>query len=201
MIERKLLGDKTGGGFYKKQKGADGEQRLAIDWKTLEYRPAQSAKFPSLEMAKNVDSLGERLAMLLRRRKDKANLFLWRCSPSCSPTRPTASRNRRLVVEIDRAMRLGYNWEMGPFELWDAAGVADGRAHEAGGQAGCGQRGEAARLRQKSWYTDLPKTASGRAYFDLPPATIAQEESSRRRLDRDGREEVAAWSRRTRARR
>ncbi len=55
MLERKWLGDKTKGGFYKKQKSADGEQRLALDWKTLEYRPQQRPKFASLEMAKTVD--------------------------------------------------------------------------------------------------------------------------------------------------
>src|SRR5271157_2115285 len=51
MLERKWLGDKTRGGFYKKQRGADGEQRLALDWKTLEYRPQERPKFAALEMA------------------------------------------------------------------------------------------------------------------------------------------------------
>src|SRR6476661_7004410 len=66
MLERKLLGDKTKGGFYKKQRGADGkEERLGIEWKTLEYRPQQKPKFAALDMAKNVDSNAERLRMLL----------------------------------------------------------------------------------------------------------------------------------------
>jgi 3-hydroxyacyl-CoA dehydrogenase len=80
MIDRKLLGDKTGGGFYRKERTKDGETRLAIDWKTLEYRPAQRPKFPSVEMAKNVDSLGERLRMLTGfggEKLDKAGQFLW----------------------------------------------------------------------------------------------------------------------------
>src|SRR5450755_2727437 len=77
MLERKWLGDKTRGGFYKKQKSAEGDQRLALDWKTLEYRPQQRPKFPSLEMAKTVENLPERLHMLLTPSKDKAGVFLW----------------------------------------------------------------------------------------------------------------------------
>ena len=61
MLERKWLGDKSGQGFYKKVK----DERLGLDWKTLDYRPSLRAKFPSLEMAKNTDSLSERLKMLL----------------------------------------------------------------------------------------------------------------------------------------
>ena len=63
-IAAKMLGDKTKGGFYKKVKGDGKDDRLALDWKTLEYKPAQKPKFPSLEMAKNIErhlrSLGSR---------------------------------------------------------------------------------------------------------------------------------------------
>src|SRR5271166_5133676 len=125
MLERKWLGDKTKGGFYKKQKGAEGEQRLALDWKTLEYRPVQKVKFASVEMAKNVEELPERLAMLLAPSKDKTNIFLWTVLSELW----TYAANRipeiaDSVVEIDRAMKMGFNWELGPFELWDTAGVA-----------------------------------------------------------------------------
>src|SRR5205807_2488171 len=80
MLERKLLGDKTESGFYKKVKTADGkEDRLTIDWKTLEYRPAQKPKFPSLEMARNVEDVGERLRMTVSNTdlRDKAAQFSW----------------------------------------------------------------------------------------------------------------------------
>src|SRR5271166_6113240 len=125
MLERKWLGDKTKGGFYKKQKGAEGEQRLALDWKTLEYRPQQRPKFAALEMAKTIDSLLERLNTLLAPSRDKASVFLWTVLSELW----TYAANRigeisNSVVEIDRAMKLGFNWDMGPFELWDAAGVA-----------------------------------------------------------------------------
>src|SRR4029077_5928535 len=62
MLERKWLGDKTKGGFYKKAKD---DERLALEWKTLEYHPRQKPKFPALEMAKNVDQTAVRVRMLL----------------------------------------------------------------------------------------------------------------------------------------
>src|SRR5438067_346314 len=67
MLQRKWLGDKTKGGFYKKAKSHDGkeDERLGLDWKTLEYRPRQKSKFPALEMAKNVEQTGARVRMLL----------------------------------------------------------------------------------------------------------------------------------------
>ena len=127
MLERKLLGDKTKAGFYKKIKTTDGkEDRLVIDWKTLEYRPAQKVKFPSLEMSKNIEDMGERLRMTVSNTdpRDKAAQFSWASLSELW----TYAANRipeisDSVVEIDRAMRMGFNWEVGPFELWDLAGV------------------------------------------------------------------------------
>src|SRR5437868_5357654 len=85
MLQRKWLGDKTKGGFYKKAKANDGkeDERLGLDWKTLDYRPRQKAKFPALEMAKNVEETGARVRMLLGmdgvgpQKGDKAGQFLW----------------------------------------------------------------------------------------------------------------------------
>src|SRR5262249_312107 len=78
MLERKMLGDKTKGGFYKKTKTAAGEERLALDWKTLEYRSAQKPRFPSLEMVKNVEDPAERVRMLIGGDpRDKAAQFHW----------------------------------------------------------------------------------------------------------------------------
>jgi len=128
MLQRKWLGDKTGQGFYRKQKDAQGgEVRLALNWKTLEYAPAARPKLPSVEMAKNADRLPDRLAQLLSGdpRKDKGVRFhwrlltgLWNYAANCLPE---IADN---AADIDRAMRAGFNWEMGPFELWDAAGFA-----------------------------------------------------------------------------
>jgi 3-hydroxyacyl-CoA dehydrogenase len=180
MIERKLLGDKTKAGFYKKERGAEGEKRLALDWKTLEYRPAQRPKFPSLEMAKTVDSLGERVRMLTGfggEKLDKAGQFLWTALSEVftySANRiPEISDN---VVEIDRAMRMGFNWEMGPFELWDAVGVeaSVARMKQEGKPVSANVESLLA-SGHKSWYCDAPQAASGRAYFDLATTSLKEE--------------------------
>jgi 3-hydroxyacyl-CoA dehydrogenase len=171
MLERKLLGDKTKGGFYKKSKGPQGqEERLAIDWKTLEYHPAQKPKFPSLEMAKNIEDMGERLRSILAGDpRDKAAQFTWITLSEMW----TYSANRipeiaDTVVEIDAAMRMGFNWEVGPFELWDLAGVeptVDRMKKEGKPVSPNAEKLLAAGA--KSWYKDDPAAVSGRAYFDL----------------------------------
>jgi len=183
MLEHNWLGDKTKGGFYKKSGGrasspaepAKEDERLALDWKTLEYHPRQKPKFPALDMAKNVEDTGARIRMLLGldgsgpKKGDKASQFLW---PALTDLW-TYSANRipeisDSIVEIDRAMRLGFNWELGPFELWDAAGVETTveRMKKEGRPISTNVEKLLA-SGKKSWYTDNPKTASGRAYWDL----------------------------------
>ena len=178
MIERKWLGDKTKGGFYKKVKGHGGsehEERMALDWKTLEYRPRHKSKIPALEMAKNIEETGPRLRSLLGldaggpQKGDKAGAFLWAVLSDLW----TYSANRipeisDSVVEIDRAMQLGFNWELGPFQLWDAAGVEAVVARmkkEARPIATNVEKLLASG--KKSWYADDAKVPSGKTYFDL----------------------------------
>ena len=176
MLERKWLGDKTKGGFYKKIKGGGGDdERLALDWKTLEYHPRQKPKFPALDMAKNVEQTGARVKMLLGmdgsgpQKNDKAGAFLWGALSDLW----TYSANRvpeisDSLVEIDRAMRLGFNWELGPFELWDAVGVeaSVGRMKKEGRPVAANVEKLLA-SEKKSWYEDDPKASSGRVFFDL----------------------------------
>jgi 3-hydroxyacyl-CoA dehydrogenase len=177
MIERKWLGDKTKGGFYKRAKGGEGkeDERLALDWKTLEYHPRQKPKFAALDMAKNIEDIGARLRTLLGlegggpQKGDKAGAFLW----SSLSDLWTYSANRvpeisDSIVEIDSAMRLGFSWELGPFELWDAAGVEAtvGRMKKEGKPVAANVE-KLLGAGQKSWYSDDAKTSSGRAYFDL----------------------------------
>ncbi len=176
MLERKWLGDKTRGGFYKKAKG-DGkeDERLALDWKTLEYHPRQKPKFAALDMAKNIEDTRARVRTLLGlegsgpRKGDKAGAFLW----SALSDLWTYSANRvpeisDSIVEIDRAMRLGFNWEVGPFELWDAAGVEATVARmKKEGKPVAANVEKLLASGKKAWYSDDPKTASGRAYFEL----------------------------------
>src|SRR5271167_4327679 len=177
MLQRKWLGDKTKGGFYKKAKSGDGkeDERLALDWKTLDYHPRQKPKFAALDMAKNIEDTGVRLRMLLGlegggpQKGDKAGAFLWAALSDLW----TYSANRvpeisDSIVEIDRAMRLGFNWELGPFELWDAAGIEATVARmKKEGKPVAANVEKLLAAGKKSWYSDDPKSSSGRAYFDL----------------------------------
>jgi 3-hydroxyacyl-CoA dehydrogenase len=122
-------GWKSGQGFYKKIRGADGkDERLVLDLSTFEYRPTAKPALPSLEMAKNAGTLPERLRLLLANKpaKDKAAAFLW---PFLSSLWNFAAERIGEVADdaasIDAAMRAGFNWELGPFEMWEAAGVAE----------------------------------------------------------------------------
>jgi 3-hydroxyacyl-CoA dehydrogenase len=176
MLEHKWLGDKVKGGFYKKSK-SDGkeEERLALDWKTLEYHPRQKPKFAALDMAKNIEDTGARIRMLLamdgtgQQKGDKAAAFLW--SALCDLWTYSANRVPEIsdsLVEIDRAMKMGFNWELGPFELWDAAGVdatvarmrKEGKTVPANVERLLGSG-------QKSWYIDDPKSPAGKKYWEI----------------------------------
>jgi 3-hydroxyacyl-CoA dehydrogenase len=129
IVKRGWLGDKAGQGFYKKTRGADGkEQRLVLDVKTFEYRPASNVALPALEMAKNAGTVQERLRMLLANdpAKDKAAAFLWPFLASLwNFAADRIGEAAGDAPSIDAAMRAGFNWELGPFEMWDAAGVAN----------------------------------------------------------------------------
>jgi 3-hydroxyacyl-CoA dehydrogenase len=124
MIERGLLGNKTKAGFYRRQKGEGGEREIwTLDTATLDYRPAQKVKLPSLEMAKNIEETAERIKTLVWS-KDRAGVFLWKTfSRTLCYAADRIPEIADTVVEVDRAMQWGFNWELGPFEAWDAIGV------------------------------------------------------------------------------
>jgi 3-hydroxyacyl-CoA dehydrogenase len=124
MIGRGLLGNKTKAGFYRRQKGeADKREIWTLDTATLDYRPAQKVKIPSLEMAKNIEDTAERIKTLVWS-KDRAGTFLWKTfSRTLCYAADRIPEIADTVVEIDRAMQWGFNWELGPFEAWDAIGV------------------------------------------------------------------------------
>ncbi|MDT7603904.1 MAG: 3-hydroxyacyl-CoA dehydrogenase, partial [Acidobacteriota bacterium] len=124
MIGRGLLGAKTGGGFYRKQKGEGEKQEIwTLDHASLEYRPPQKAKLPALDVAKNIEDVGERIKSLVWG-KDRVGQFLWKTVGQT--LRYAANRIPEItnnVLDVDRAMRWGFNWELGVFETWDAIGV------------------------------------------------------------------------------
>jgi 3-hydroxyacyl-CoA dehydrogenase len=124
MHQRKLLGDKTGGGFYKKIKASDGSSEiLTVDLKTFEYRERQKPKFPSIDMARSMEDTGKRVAALADS-PDRVGEFYRKVLGDCfhyAATRiPEISDD---IPSVDNAMKWGFSWELGPFELWDAVGV------------------------------------------------------------------------------
>ncbi|MCZ4224949.1 3-hydroxyacyl-CoA dehydrogenase/enoyl-CoA hydratase family protein [Pedobacter rhodius] len=126
MEENKWLGDKTKQGFYKKTKTADGKTEiLALDLKTLAYKPQQKVKSTTLEMTKPVENLRERMKIFAKG-KDKAGELFRHSSfglfEYVSDRIPEISDE---LYRIDDAMRAGFGWELGPFELWDAVGVKE----------------------------------------------------------------------------
>lgn len=128
MVEKGMLGDKSGGGFYKKHKGGgDGDKEiLVLDLKTLDYRAQNKVRYESLGAAKDVEDVRERVAVVLNG-QDKAARFAERVTLDV-----LAYASRRIpeiaddVVNVDRGMRWGFGWDLGPFEVWDAYGVRKG---------------------------------------------------------------------------
>jgi 3-hydroxyacyl-CoA dehydrogenase len=130
MTARGWLGDKTGQGFYKKTKEGKREI-LTLDVKKMEYRPKEKAKFASLEAGKGIEDTRERLRFLVGpslagQKGDKAQQFLWQAlSETCRYAAERVPEIADSVAEVDRAMRWGFGWEMGPFEMMDAIGVKE----------------------------------------------------------------------------
>ena len=130
MTKRGWLGDKTGQGFYKKTKEGKREI-LTLDVKTMEYRPKEKAKFASLEAGKGIEDTKERLRALVGpilqgQKGDKAQQFLWQAlSETCLYAARRVPEIADSAAEVDRAMRWGFGWEMGPFEMMDAIGVKE----------------------------------------------------------------------------
>ena len=124
MIERGLLGNKTRAGFYQRKKGEGDKREIwTLDTATLDYRAAQKVKLPSLDMARNIEDTRERLKTLVWS-KDRVGAFLWKTiSRTLCYAADRIPEIADTVVEVDRAMRWGFNWELGPFEVWDAIGV------------------------------------------------------------------------------
>ncbi len=130
MAKRKWLGDKTGQGFYKRVKGGEGEKEiLTLDIATMEYRARQKAKFASIEAGKAVEDTRERLRGFLTplfegQKTDKAQQFIWGgLSEMCLYAGRRMPEIADHIVDVDRAMRWGFAWELGPFESVDAIGL------------------------------------------------------------------------------
>ncbi len=124
MVARKWLGDKTGQGFYKRVKGEGGKSEiLAIDPATLEYRPQESVHFSSLDSVKSNPDALERVRSVVNA-TDRAGRLAWELTAdTLLYSAAVAPEIADDIVNIDNAMRWGFNWDAGPFQTWDALGV------------------------------------------------------------------------------
>jgi 3-hydroxyacyl-CoA dehydrogenase len=130
MARRGWLGEKTGQGFYKRVRGEGEKEILTLDVNTMEYRPRQKAKFASLEAGKSIEDTRERLRALVGpvlegQKGDKAQQFLWSAlSEMCLYAARRVPEISDHLADLDRALRWGFGWELGPFEVMDAIGVS-----------------------------------------------------------------------------
>jgi 3-hydroxyacyl-CoA dehydrogenase len=119
LVARGSLGEKSGAGFYKRE----GQEILALDWRTLDYKPRGKPKLASVDAAQNIADIGARTAAMLAG-KDKGAQFLWRVlSATCLYAAALVPEVTDDIESIDRAMEWGYGWGLGPFRLMDALGV------------------------------------------------------------------------------
>ncbi|ADU66144.1 3-hydroxyacyl-CoA dehydrogenase NAD-binding protein [Desulfurispirillum indicum S5] len=125
MIDKGLLGNKTKGGFYRKEKGEGGSKVFYYDYISGEYKPSERPRFGSVDAVKQVDDPAQRLKMVVNG-SDKGAEFAWKSMRDTLIY--TFNRIPEIaddIVNVDNAMRWGFNWEIGPFEMFDAIGVAE----------------------------------------------------------------------------
>jgi 3-hydroxyacyl-CoA dehydrogenase len=171
MLQRGWLGEKTGKGFYQRVKKGGESEILTLDWPTMEYRTRQKARFASIEAGRPIEDTRERLRILVapamaNQSADNVSKFLWTSlGETCLYAARRIPEIADRIVDVDRAMRWGFGWELGPFEVWDALGIEQmARALEAQGRALPPLVTSVLASGQKSFY----RTENGAlTYFDL----------------------------------
>jgi 3-hydroxyacyl-CoA dehydrogenase len=167
MMENKWLGSKTKQGFYKMTKDANGKREiLSLDLNTLEYRARKSAKFATLERTKSIDNVTDRFKVLVTG-KDKAGEFYRKSFAAMfAYVQNRIPEISDELYRIDDGLRAGFGWEHGPFQIWDAIGVAEGVAiMKAEGKAPAAWITEMLDNGQTSFYS-VKEGAS--YYYDIP---------------------------------
>ena len=126
LVERGWVGEKAGLGFYKRVKTASGASEIhALDPAALEHRPARPVALPSLEAARSIEDIGERVRTLFAGR-DRAGTFLRRTlAPMLVYTARVAPDIAHHIDDVDRVLQWGFGWDLGPFQLIDAIGAAE----------------------------------------------------------------------------
>ena len=125
MAKRGLLGRKSGAGFFKMEGKGENKRKYVLDYNALEYRPSEKVSFPSLDAAKGEEDAGARIRKVISG-DDKAAKYAWKVlSDTLLYTAKRIPEIADDVLNVDNAMKWGFNWTLGPFETWDAIGVAD----------------------------------------------------------------------------
>ena len=178
MMENKWLGSKTGQGFYKKNVDATGQKEiLTLDLDTMEYRSAKRAKFATLELTKTIDNVYDRFKVLVGG-KDKAGEFYRK-----SFAHLFAYVQNRIpeitdeLYKIDDAMKAGFGWEHGPFQIWDAVGVEKGI-----------ELMKAEGLEVATWVTDMTAAGSETFYSVKDGATHVYSVSAKAHVKKPGQD-------------
>ncbi len=170
MEANNWLGDKTKQGFYKKTKTAEGKTEiLALDLKTLTYRPQEKVKSPTLELTKPIESVRDRMKVFASGKDKAAELFR---ASSFGLFEYVSDRIPEISDElyrIDDAMRAGFGWDLGPFELWDAVGLQESLT---GMEAYGHQPAAWVREMLDAGHTAFYKVEEGiKKYYDIPTKT------------------------------
>ncbi|MCY0895071.1 MAG: 3-hydroxyacyl-CoA dehydrogenase NAD-binding domain-containing protein [Alicyclobacillaceae bacterium] len=123
MVSRGWLGEKTGQGFFKREKTSSGREILALNLSSMEYGARKRVKSSSFDAARSADTLEQKLNHLVYG-KDEVSAFVWEILKKVLLY--TASKQEEIadnIVAVDNAMKWGFNWELGPYETWDVLGV------------------------------------------------------------------------------
>ena len=178
MMENKWLGSKTKQGFYKKTKNTEGKTEiLSLDLDTLEYRAGKRASFSTLEMTKTIDKVVDRFKVLVAG-KDKAGEFYRKSFAALfsyvSFRVPEITDD---FYKIDDAMKAGFGWEHGPFQIWDAIGIEKGLKfiEEEG-------------LKVADWITEMVASGSTSFYTIKEGATFAYDIASKSQIKIPGQD-------------
>ncbi len=163
MMENQWLGSKTGQGFYKKSVSAEGKKEiLSLDLNTLEYRSKLRAKFATLELTKTIDEVADRFKVLVKG-KDKAGEFYRKhLSALFAYVSNRIPEITEELYKIDDAMKAGFGWGHGPFQIWDEIGV----------EAGI-EMMKAEGLEPNAWVTEMLASGSTSFYSVKDGATYA----------------------------
>ncbi len=125
LIARGSIGEKRGEGFYKRQKGPEGSEILTLDPRTMSYRARQAARLAPLDAAKPIDNVGQRTKALFLGNDAVGEFLRATLGPLLLYAARVAFDVAYSLDDVDRAMRWGFGWEIGPFEIWDAIGVRE----------------------------------------------------------------------------